>query len=75
MDMFQTYKATIDKQGNLKLPDNLVLPSGSQVLITILEESPGPRINDETVLSEPSLAADWNKPEEDEAWECPQQEQ
>ena len=73
--MFQTYKATVDNQGNLKLPDNLVLPSGSKVLITILEESPGQQVNDEALLSEPSLAADWNKPDEDEAWECLQQEQ
>ncbi|WOG26351.1 hypothetical protein [Endozoicomonas sp. 8E] len=73
--MFQTYKATVDSKGNLKLPDNLVLPSGSNVLITILEESPGQRVNDEVLLSEPSLAADWNKPDEDEAWECLQQEQ
>ncbi|WP_422137481.1 hypothetical protein [Endozoicomonas sp. ALC020] len=73
--MFQTYKATVDSKGNLKLPDNLVLPSGSNVLITILEESPGQRVNDEVPLSEPSLAADWNKPDDDEAWECLQHEQ
>ena len=26
-------------------------------------------IDDATLMSEPALAEDWNKPEEDEAWE------
>lgn len=73
--MLQTYKATVDNQGNLKLPDHLVLPSGSQVLITILDDKTDQPINDEALLSESALAEDWNKPEEDEAWESLQPEQ
>jgi hypothetical protein len=76
--VLQTYKATVDNKGNLQLPENLVLPTGSQVLITILDK-PTPQeqepVNEETLLSEPALAVDWNKPEEDEAWEFLQSEQ
>ena len=73
--MLQTYKVTVDHKGDLKLPKNLVLPSGSQVLVTILDESAPDSINDEGLLSEKALAEDWDKPEEDEAWESLQPEQ
>ena len=73
--MLHTYKATVDQKGNLQLPENLTLPSGSQVLITVLDKPLPDTANDETLLSEQALAKDWNKPEEDEAWETLQQEQ
>ena len=74
--MLQTYKATVDNKGNLQLPENLVLPSGSQVLITILDKpSQQQPANEEALLSESALAEDWSKPEEDEAWESLQSEQ
>ena len=40
------------------------LPPGSQLLITVLGERP----SETALLSERSLAADWNRPEEDAAW-------
>ncbi|UYM18552.1 hypothetical protein [Endozoicomonas euniceicola] len=73
--MLHTYKATIDQKGNLQLPENIVLPSGSQVLITVLDKPLPDTVNDEALLSEQALAEDWNKPEEDKAWESLQQEQ
>ena len=73
--MLHTYKATVDQKGNLQLPENLTLPSGSQVLITVLDKPLPDTANDETLLSEQALAKDWNKPEEDEAWETLRQEQ
>ena len=73
--MLNTYKATIDQQGQLQLPHNLKLPCGSKVLITVLDEPSSPIANDEALLSESALSEDWNKPEEDEAWEFLQKEQ
>ena len=37
-------------------------------LVTILEEEPAERPNETALLSEASLAEDWNRPEEDAAW-------
>ena len=73
--MLETYKATVDHKGDIQLPENLILPSGSQVLITILDKPVAGPVNDEALLSERALAEDWNRPEEDEAWESLQPEQ
>ena len=49
------------------------LPSGRKVLVTILEEVEAiPKPDETALLSEPALA-DWNRPEEDEAWAYLQQ--
>lgn len=66
--MLNTYEAKTDDQGNLLVPEGLKLPEGCRVLITVLEESPAPQANDEALLSEQSLAADWDNSAEDEAW-------
>ena len=72
--MLNTYEATTDEQGNLCIPEGLKLPEGCRILITVLEELPVATTNDEALLSEPSLGVDWNKPEEDDAWNCLNQE-
>ena len=73
--MLQTVEATIDETGNVRLLEPLHLSSVRRALVTILDEShsiPGetdPVASSETeYLSESALAADWNRPEEDEAW-------
>jgi hypothetical protein len=65
--MLQTFEAIIDEQGNVHLVEPVKLPAGWRVLVTILD---GPIINvpETALLSEPALAEDWNRPEEDEAW-------
>ena len=70
--MFQTFEAIIDEQGNVCLVEPVKLPAGWRVLVTILD---GPIINvsETALLSEPALAEDWNRPEEDEAWSHLQQ--
>ena len=70
-----TYEALTDGQGNLCLPANIQLPEGCRVLITVLNELPKTQINDEALLSEQSLAEDWDKPDEDEAWASLSREQ
>ena len=67
--MLNTYEARTDAEGNLKVPDGVVLPEGCRVLITVLEEDPKTQVNDEALLSEQALAEDWSTLEEDEAWQ------
>jgi len=70
--MFQTFEAIIDEQGNVRLVEPVKLPKGRRVLVTILE-SPSINVPETALLSEPALAEDWNRPEEDEAWSHLQQ--
>jgi hypothetical protein len=62
--MFKTIEAQVDEQGRIRPAESLRLPPGSRVLITVLDRGPG----ETALLSEPALATDWNRPEEDEAW-------
>ena len=64
--MIKTVEAVIDEQGNVTLLER-VRPAGARrALVTILDESPDAAA-ESALLSEPALA-DWNRPEEDEAW-------
>jgi predicted DNA-binding antitoxin AbrB/MazE fold protein len=66
--MLQTIEAVTDENGALRMLDPIQLPKLRRVLITILNEE----LSDETVnlalLSELTLARDWERPEEEEAW-------
>jgi hypothetical protein len=66
--MIRTIEATIDEQGNVNLLQPVKLPSTRRALVTILEDAPVESVNEATLLSEPALAKDWNRPEEDVAW-------
>ena len=66
--MIRTIEATIDEQGNVKLLEPVKLTSTRKALVTILEDAPEVAVNETTLLSEPALAKDWDRPEEDEAW-------
>ena len=65
--MLQTYEATIDKNGQIRLKKPVRLPTGYRVLVTILDE-PEIIVAETALLSEAALAKDWNRPEEEEAW-------
>ena len=65
--MLQTFEAVIDEEGNVRLIEPIKLPAGWRVLVTILNE-PNVHVSETALLSEPALAEDWNRPEEDEAW-------
>lgn len=62
--MFTTVEAEVDEQGNIRPKEPVVLAPGSRVLVTVLEHEAA----DATLLSEPALAADWDRPEEEAAW-------
>ena len=63
-----TIEATIDEKGNVLLQFPFHLPKSRRALVVILDEEPASSVPETAVLSEPALAADWNRPEEDEAW-------
>ncbi|HYR59293.1 MAG TPA: hypothetical protein VEO95_11705 [Chthoniobacteraceae bacterium] len=65
--MIQTLEAVIDEHGAIRLLEKIRLPAARRALVTILEDAPA--VQAETaLLSEPALAEDWNRPEEDAAW-------
>ncbi len=63
--MIRTVEAVIDENGNVKLLERVRPTSARRALVMILEEDP---VAETALLSEPALAEDWNRPEEDEAW-------
>ncbi len=66
--MIQTVEAIIDEQGHIHLLAPIHLSTARRALVTILEEEPAISISETALLSEPALAEDWNRPEEDVAW-------
>ena len=65
--MVRTIEATIDMAGSVHLLEKITLPEERRAFVTILEEPPIVQ-NETALLSEPALATDWNRPEEDAAW-------
>ena len=63
--MIRTVEAVIDENGNVTLLEPVRPASVRRALVTMLEEDP---VAETALLSEPALAEDWNRPEEDEAW-------
>jgi hypothetical protein len=72
--MIRTIEATIDEQGNVTLLEPVKLTSTRRALVTVLEDVPIASVNETTLLSEPALAKDWNRPEEEAAWSHLQQD-
>ena len=66
--MFRTVEAIIDEQGNVRLLESVHLSAARRALVTILEQEPVDIVSETALLSEPALAEDWNRPEEDAAW-------
>ena len=67
--MSQTFEATIDTKGRITLHENIKLEKNRRALVTILDEEPKSETYETALLSEKSLAKDWNTPEEDRAWQ------
>ena len=73
--MLKTIKAVIDSEGNVHLQEPVNFGRDRHALVTILEDEPVNNIPETALLSEPALAEDWNRPEEDAAWSHLQQDQ
>jgi hypothetical protein len=63
--MLTTIKATIDKNKKVSFEEKIEFETPQIVLITFLTEETK---NESAILSEKTLATDWLKPEEDQAW-------
>ena len=66
--MIRTVEAIIDEDGQVRLLEEVRLPGARRAFVTILEEAPRTNVTETALLSEPVLAKDWERPEEDEAW-------
>lgn len=73
--MIQTVEAIIDANGRVKLLGDVSLPRGRRALVTVLDERSDAGVAETALLSEESLAEDWLRPEEEEAWSHLQSEQ
>jgi hypothetical protein len=62
-----TVEAVIDEAGNVKILQPVLLQGARRALLVVLDE-PAPMIAETALLSESTLAEDWLRPEEDEAW-------
>ncbi len=81
--MPKTVEVVVGEDGSIHLPDSITLKRDQRVLVTILEEENeteqgsktelSPR--ETTLLSEDSLAEDWTREEEEEAWKHLQPDQ
>lgn len=66
--MIKTVEAIVDEKGNVKLLEQVRLGVPRRALVTILDEKPAARVSETALLSEASLAEDWNRREEEQAW-------
>lgn len=73
--MIQTIEAVIDERGSVRLLGPVQVTRSHRALVTILDEEPASGFHETALLSEPSLAEDWNRPQEDAAWSYLQQDQ
>ena len=65
--MIQTLEAIVDERGAVRLLEPIRLERRHRALVTILADEPS-NVQETALLSEPALAEDWNRPEEDAAW-------
>ena len=65
--MIRTVEAWVDEFGKVSLLETILLKSKRRAFVTILDEEPV-ALYDTAIFSEASLAEDWNRKEEDEAW-------
>ena len=67
--MNQSVEAIVDEQGRVSLLKPLRFPSPRRAVVMIMDDDP----LESARVSEPALAEDWNRPEEDAAWSHLQQ--
>jgi hypothetical protein len=66
--MIQTVEAIIDATGGVRLLESVHLDRRHRALVMILADGPASESLGNSLLSEASLAEDWNRLEEEEAW-------
>ena len=63
--MLKAVEATIESDGRIHLLEPLHLEHSCRAIVTIIEE---PDVPETALLSQQSLAHDWERPQEDAAW-------
>lgn len=63
--MLRTVEAVVESDGSLRLLEDVELRVGERALVTLIG---GAEPDESALLSQPALAEDWNRPEEDDAW-------
>jgi hypothetical protein len=66
--MIRTIEAVIDADGRVRLLEAIRLDVARRALVTILDDAPASSGMETARRSEPALARDWDRPEEDDAW-------
>ncbi len=66
--MARTLEAVIEEGGRVRLLEQIDISIARRALVTVLDEEPHAANAECVRLSEPALAEDWNRPEEDVAW-------
>lgn len=63
--MLKAIEATIDVNGEIRLQEPVHLTHACRAIVTIIEV---PDVSETALLSEQSLATDWERTEEEDAW-------
>lgn len=66
--MIRRVEAVVDEQGTVRLKERVRLEAPRRAVVTIFDEDRAAKVEESSLLSEPALAQDWNRPEEDAAW-------
>jgi hypothetical protein len=66
--MIRRIEAVVDEHGTVRLKEAVRLAAPRRAVVTIFDEDKAAEIDEAALLSEPALAQDWNRPEEDAAW-------
>lgn len=66
--MIRKIEAVVDEHGTVRLKEAVRLAAPRRAVVTIFDEDRANKIDEAALLSEPALAQDWNRPEEDAAW-------
>ena len=66
--MIRQIEATVDEHGDVHLKEEVRLLAPRRAVVTIFDEDISGKLDETALLSEPALAEDWNRPEEDAAW-------
>ncbi|MBI3016003.1 MAG: hypothetical protein HYY65_13310 [Candidatus Tectomicrobia bacterium] len=72
--MVRAIEAVVDEQGNVRLLESVKLLGTRRAFVMILDDPADAGVHESSLLSEPALAQDWNRPEEDAAWSHLQRE-
>jgi hypothetical protein len=66
--MIRKIEAVVDEKGTVRLKEAVRLSAPRRAVVTIFDEDRVVKVDETALLSEPALAQDWNRPEEDAVW-------